>query len=89
MPKYYMPFGDPVNLGINRLITKYSIHIYLQAIRVSKHLTQEEAATMAGLSVSTVSAIETGGNVTLRSIIRYAQALGYDIMLVKDDRNEY
>lgn len=85
MPKYTMPFTEPANLVIERICNKYGIHIHLQAIRTSKHITQEEAAVLSGLSVGTISRLETGGNVTLANIIRYAQAMGYEVTLRKMD----
>ena len=40
---------------------------------------------LSGLSVGTISRLETGGNVTLANIIRYAQAMGYEVTLRKMD----
>lgn len=85
MPKYTMPFTEPGCFEIERICNKFGVHIHLQAIRTSKHITQEEAAVLSGLSVGTISRLETGGNVTLANIIRYAQAMGYEITLRKMD----
>ena len=35
--------------------------------------------------IHTISRLETGGNVTLANIIRYAQAMGYEVTLRKMD----
>lgn len=83
--KYWMPFTVPANMIIDRLINKYGIHMQLAAIRTSQNLTQEQAAVLSGLSIGTISRLETGGNVTLENIIRYAQSLGYEITLTKTD----
>ena len=56
------------------------IRTRLTNIRKSKGLTQEQLANKAGLSASTISNIESGDNsYTLRSLIRCAEALGYEI----------
>ena len=86
MAKYTMPFTEPASFIIDRLINKYGIHMQLQAIRTSKHMTQEEASVLSGLSVGTISRVETGGNVTLGNIIRYAHSLGYEITIKKMDK---
>lgn len=83
--KYWMPFTIPTDMLIERVINKFGIHMQLAAIRNSKHITQEQAAALSGLSIGTISRLETGGNVTLENIIRYAQSLGYEITLTKTD----
>ena len=83
--KYWMPFTVPTDSIIDRLINKYDIHMQLAAIRTSQNLTQEQAAVLSGLSIGTISRLETGGNVTLENIIRYAQSLGYEITLTRID----
>ena len=60
------------------------IRTRLTNIRKSKGLTQEQLANKASLSVSTISNIESGENsYTLRSLIRCAEALGYEINIDK------
>ena len=60
------------------------IRTRLTNIRKSKGLTQEQLANKAGLSASTISNIESGENsYTLRSLIRIAEALGYEINIDK------
>lgn len=66
-----------------------NIEVYLQDkfirtrllhIRKSRGLTQKQVSEMTGLSTATISNIESGDNsYTLRSLIRYADALGYEI----------
>ena len=55
----------------------------LADIRKSKHLTQEELSKKSGLSKSCISNIESGDNSspTLRSLIRYVNALGVNIFV--------
>ena len=53
----------------------------LSELRKSKHLTQKEVAESAGISVQSVFSIEneSGGNPTLKSLIKYLDCLGYEI----------
>ena len=56
----------------------------LAKIRKSKHLTQKQLSEISGLSTTTISNIESGDNsYTLRSLIRYTEALGYEIDISK------
>lgn len=67
------------------------IRTRLASIRKSKGLTQKQLSDMTGLSTTTISNIESGENsYTLRSLIRYAEALGYEINIDKkvDDNND-
>ena len=59
------------------------IRMQLADIRKSKHLTQEELSKKSGLSKSCISNIESGDNSspTLRSLIRYINALGVNIFV--------
>jgi transcriptional regulator with XRE-family HTH domain len=55
-------------------------------IRHSKGYTQKEIAEKSGLSVTTISNIESGENsYTTRSLIMYAEALGYEISIKRKD----
>ena len=57
----------------------------LRDARSSKHLTQKELSDITGLSIATISNIESGeGSPTLRSLILYANAVGYGIQLRKN-----
>ena len=67
------------------------IRTRLASIRKSKGLTQKQLSDMTGLSTTTISNIESGDNsYTLRSLIRCAEALGYEINIDKkvDDNND-
>ena len=60
------------------------IRMRLTNIRKSRGLTQKQLSEMSGLSTATISNIEKGDNsYTLRSLIRYAEALGYEINIDK------
>ena len=62
------------------------IRMTLANIRHSKGITQQQLSEMTGLSISTISNIESGDNsYTTRSLIRYAEALGYEITVRKID----
>lgn len=50
----------------------------LREARLLQRLSQEVVASRAGVSVSTVKAVENGGaNPTLEAVLRVARALGY------------
>lgn len=56
----------------------------LTNIRKSRGLTQKQLSEMSGLSTATISNIESGENsYTLKSLICYAEALGYEINIDK------
>ena len=59
------------------------IRMQLTDLRKSKHLTQEQLSKESGLSKSCISNIESGENSspTLRSLKRYANALGVNIFI--------
>ena len=60
------------------------IRTRLTSIRKSKGLTQKQLSEISGLSTNTISNIESGDNsYTLRSLIRYAEAVGYEINIDK------
>lgn len=60
------------------------IRMRLASIRRSKGLTQKELSDITGLSTATISNIESGENsYTLRSLIKIAEALNYEINLDK------
>lgn len=60
------------------------IRMRLTNIRKSRGLTQKQLSEMSGLSTATISNIESGENsYTLKSLIRYAEALGYEINIDK------
>ena len=56
----------------------------LRNARASKHITQQELSKLSGLSIATISNIESGdGSPTLRSLIRYAKAVDYELKIKK------
>lgn len=68
------------------LIADKLLRIELANIRKSKHLTQKDLSKLSGLSESCISNIETGeqSSPTLRSLIRYATALGTELYIKND-----
>ena len=70
--------------NIEAFLTDKFIRDKLAKIRKSKHLTQKQLSEISGLSTTTISNIESGDNsYTLRSLIRYTEALGYEIDISK------
>lgn len=63
------------------LVADRLFRMQLAEVRKSKKMTQKELSKISGLSESCISNIESGeqSSPTLRSIIRYATALGIDI----------
>lgn len=60
----------------------------LSKIRKSKGLTQQQLSEISGISTSTISNLESGENsYTLRTLIRYAEALGYELDIEKKRDN--
>lgn len=57
----------------------------LVELRKSKGLSQKQVAELSGLSVQCVSDIEStnAGNPTLRSMLKYLNCLGYELMFQK------
>lgn len=51
----------------------------LKELRISRHLSQEQLAQIAGLNVRTVQRIESGHNASLESLKSLASALDVDI----------
>ena len=66
---------------LSRKLTKME----LVELRKSKGLSQKEIAKISGLSVQCISDIENpnSGNPTLRSIIKYLECLGYEMVFQK------
>lgn len=63
---------------ISRLLTKYE----LSEMRRSRGMSQKELSERSGLSVRCISDIENpnDGNPTLKSIIKYVEALGFELL---------
>lgn len=74
-------FSDPLEQFISRRLTK----IQLVGLRKMKRLTQKEVSEATGLSVQCISDIESedAGNPTLKSIIKYLDCLGYEMVFQK------
>lgn len=70
--------GKDIDKYISRRLTKDE----LSEMRKAKGLSQKELSDISGLSVRCISDIENAneGNPTLNSIIKYINALGYEIM---------
>ena len=77
------------NTNTDFLIQDKLIRMQLAGIRKDRHLTQKELSKISGLSESCISNIETGENSspTLRSLIRYANALGVNIFIGDNNIN--
>lgn len=74
-------FSDPLEQFISKRLTK----IQLGSLRKMKRLTQKEVSEATGLSVQCISDIESedGGNPTLKSMIKYLDCLGYEMVFQK------
>lgn len=84
--RYTMPFKSrklELDYESSNIINKYSLAMYLTALRSFQRRSQEEMAMISGMSIGTISRIETGKNITVENLIRYANILGYDVTLVK------
>lgn len=55
---------------------------FLQEARKDKGITQKEMADTLGFSPVTLSALETGKNVSADKVERYLQMLGYRVVIV-------
>lgn len=79
--KYIEPFiYDATEQFISTKLTK----MQLSDLRKSKHLTQKDIAILSKLSIQCVSNIEgKSGNPTLASLIKYLDALGFEICFKK------
>lgn len=68
------------------MIADKLIRIQLANIRKSK-MSQKDLSEISGLSLGCISNIESGeqSSPTLRSIIRYATALGIDLYIKQDE----
>ena len=77
------------NTNTEFLIQDKLIRMQLTDIRKSKHVTQKQMSELSGLSASCISNIESGENSspTLRSLIRYANALGVNIFIGDNNIN--
>ena len=69
------------NISLDEFISTKLTKMQLVDIRKAKHLTQKEIAEKTGLSIQCISDIEntSGGNPTLKSLIKYLECLGLEI----------
>lgn len=76
---------DNISISTNTemIIKDKLLRMELSNIRKQKHLTQKQVSDLSGLSVSCISNIESGENTspTVRSLIRYANALGLELYI--------
>lgn len=66
------------------------LRMQLVDARQAKHLTQKEVAQVSGLSESTISMIESiksNTSPTLRSLIKYADAVGVNMYIGYENKN--
>ena len=66
--------------NVDALAADKLLRMRLTDIRKSKHITQKQLSELSGLSESCISNIESGSDTspTLRSLIKYATALGVE-----------
>lgn len=72
------------DIDLELAIASGLVKMQLLNIRKSKHLTQKQVSDMCGLSEGCISTIESdNGNVspTLRSVLKYANALGASLYI--------
>lgn len=76
------------NTNTEFLIQDKLIRMQLTDLRKAKHLTQKQLSQISGLSTSSISNIESGENSspTLRSLIRYANALEVNIFIGENNK---
>lgn len=77
--------------NIDALISDKLLRIQLINIRKSKKLTQKDISRLSGLSESCISNIESSEQVspTLRSLIKYAEALDVEIFIkIREENND-
>lgn len=74
-------------MNTDAMISDKLLRMQLCDIRKSKHLTQNDVSELSGLSVSCISNIETGeqSSPTLRSLIKYATALGIELYIKQNE----
>ncbi|WP_100657460.1 helix-turn-helix domain-containing protein [Alteromonas flava] len=57
----------------------------LKQLRISRHISQEQLATMAGLNVRTIQRIESGHNASVESVKCIAAALDIELELLTQE----
>ena len=68
------------------LVSDKLLRMQLSNLRRSKHITQKQLSELSGLSEGCISNIESGTDCspTLRSLIRYATAIGVELYIKED-----
>lgn len=84
-------WNNESGLNTDALIADRMLRIQLTNIRKSKHITQKQLSEISGLSESCISNIENGeqSSPTLRSLIRYATALGIEFYISLDTKAQH
>ena len=79
-----------ISTNTEMLIKDKLLRMQLTNIRKQKHLTQQQVSEMTGLSTSCISNIESGETTspTVRSLIKYATALGVELYIGVQPSNE-
>ena len=77
----------PISTNTDMFIKDKLFRMQLADMRKQKHLTQQQLSEISGLSTSCISNIESGEDTspTMRSIMRYASALGIEIYIKTAD----
>lgn len=72
------------------LVSDKLLRMQLTDIRKSKKMSQKDLSKVSGLSESCISNIESGEQTspTLRSLIRYATALGVEIYIKNENKGD-
>lgn len=72
------------------LVSDKLLRMQLSNLRRSKHITQKQLSELSGLSESCISSIESGSDSspTLRSLVRYATALGVELYIKTEDASK-
>lgn len=72
------------------LVSDKLLRLQLTNIRKSKNMSQKDLSKASGLSESCISNIESGEQTspTLRSLIRYATALGVEIYIKNENKGD-
>lgn len=72
------------------LVSDKLLRMELASIRKSKKMSQKDLSKVSGLSESCISNIESGeqSSPTLRSLIRYATALGVEIYIKNENKGD-
>lgn len=56
---------------------------YLTLARAQQRLSQRQLAELSGIAQNQIAKWECGGEMSLRNLVRWADALGFDVELVR------